>query len=105
MGFPIKVSVLGGVSDPMRYSANSLEKYLWDLSAETFIGDINRVGIQSKYVGQPSFSTFYAPLQNKTVQGVVDALNTLQMGFFWLNGTDIVTTNDTFVFGDISVTS
>jgi hypothetical protein len=101
---PVQVSLLGGNQDPMRVSANALTKYSWDLTFEDFSGDKSKVTLEYKLVGAAAFSTKTVPLQAQTWQGFLNSLNGMLLGFFAQDGVNLVTSNDTYVFGSVSIT-
>lgn len=87
-------------------SLNARTKYIWNLTPETFTGS-TMISIDVTVVGSAfaRVQTLSAVLSSLTVAGVVAALNTLNVGSFYLQGSLVETSNDRFVFGNLTVNS
>ncbi len=81
---------------------NANVKYAWDISALVLTTQ-RLVIIQYKLVGATEFTSASAPLLVNTPQGIVDALNTLNLGYFYLCGNVIITYSIKYIFGQIDV--
>lgn len=86
---------------------NATTQYTWDLTPETFTGN-KAVMISVRQKGSTGvFQTLVAPLATASLDGVVAALNTLNIGSFWsevIAGRSlIITANDHFQFLQINL--
>lgn len=102
--YPQTANLMGNVYNSLDVS-NATTQYKWDLTAFTFTTE-TYCTLQYKGVNQAAFSLFTQNLATQTVDSVVAALNLLGLGFFYkdtVGGTFIVTTNDDYVFGDLSI--
>lgn len=99
------VTLLGGTQDPSNGQANAKTLYEWDLSAETF-SNTTVVEIQASTVTNPEVITYTAVNQDgevRSLQTVLNLLNTLNLGTFNLDGNTIFIVDDINIFGEISV--
>lgn len=80
---------------------NSPIKFSADLSSVSL--NVATVGIQVAPNGSSSFITYTAPLLTQTIQGVADALNTLNVGLFWVEGDSVVTNNSLYTYSNIII--
>ena len=78
----IPISILGNNADPMD-NANASTQYLWDLTGLLLFTE-QSVYIQYKSVGQPTFTSATATFSGRILQNVVNALNTLNIGSFFI---------------------
>jgi hypothetical protein len=103
----IPVSILGNNADPMD-NANATTRYFWNISSLTITNE-QSIYIEYKTVGQPSFSTLTTNFSGNSIQNVVDALNTLNIGSFFITtsgaSTFINNYNNNLVFGILSIYS
>jgi uncharacterized delta-60 repeat protein len=76
------MSILGNNTDVMDNS-NASTRYYWDLTGFSLTNE-NTITIQYQYTGQSGFSTATTNVQGTTLQSVADALNTLNIGTFFL---------------------
>ena len=101
----IPVSILGNPANPMD-NANATTKYDWDVTTLTF-GSLDSISILFKGVFEVSFSTAQLSFSLQTYQGVCDALNTLNLGVFFVTtsggSTFINNYNENFVFGQLNI--
>lgn len=99
------VTLLGGTQDPSNGQANAKTLYEWDLSAETF-SNTTVVEIQASTVTNPEVITYTAVNQDgevRSLQTVLNLLNTLNLGTFNLDGTTIFILDDINIFGSLFV--
>lgn len=78
----IPVSLFGNNADLMD-NANATTQYYWNLG--TFnITSQNTIILQYKNVGDAFYTLVSVPIVTPTIQGIADALNTLQIGAFFI---------------------
>jgi len=102
--YPQTANLMGNVYNPLDVS-NATTQYKWDLTSFVFTTE-TYCTLQYKGVNEATFSLFTQNLASQTIDSVVAALNLLGLGFFYkdtVGGTFIVTTNDDYVFGDLSI--
>lgn len=103
----IPLSLFGNNADPMD-NANATTRYFWNVSSLTITNE-QSIYIQYKTVGQANFSTATTSFSGNTIQSVVDALNTLNIGSFFITtsgaSTFINNYNLNLVFGTLSIYS
>jgi hypothetical protein len=102
LAVPVSLNVLGGTSDESNQN-NADTLYEWNLASEDWI-NVDTVIIQSRLVGQTTFLNYSTTLTNLSYQGVANALSTLNLGNFLVNGTIVYTYNKDIEFGDIILT-
>jgi len=90
----------------LRDTANAITEYKWDLTGFVFTIEYY-ITLQYRHENEASFSLYTSNLESQTVASVVSSLNLLGIGYFYtfvdLGQTIISTTNDTYVFGDLSI--
>ena len=99
------VTLLGGTQDPSNGQANAKTLYEWDLSAESF-SNTTVVEIQASTVTNPEVITYTVVNQDgeiRSLQTVLNLLNTLNLGTFNIDGNTIFILDDINVFGELSV--
>jgi uncharacterized delta-60 repeat protein len=98
------VSVVGNDQDPMD-TANATTQYRWNFT-NLLITTENTVSVQYKAVGEASFSTKSALFLQNSLNGIIAALNTLNLGQFFPTTSGLITYvnnyNNNVVFGDIT---
>jgi hypothetical protein len=103
--YPQTVNVMGNPYDLLDIS-NATTEYKWDLTGFVFTTEFY-VTLQYKDVNSSSFSLYTQNLVAITLDGVVTALNLLGIGFFYHfttgGSTFITTSNNNYVFGDLSI--
>lgn len=101
----IDVSIMGNPSD-LADNSNATTEYRWNVTGLTLSTE-NRVSVQYRANSISDFSIFVAPLQTLSVQGVVDALNTLGIGSFFSftsgGNTFISNYDNDYVFGVLNI--
>ena len=101
----IPSSILGNPANLMD-NANATTRYAWNVTSLTF-GSLDSISILFKGVFEVSFSTAQLSFSLQTYQGVCDALNTLNLGVFFVTtsggSTFINNYNENFVFGQLSI--
>jgi hypothetical protein len=86
-------------------TSNAATEYKWDLTGFVFSTE-TYVTLEYRDVNVPSFSLFTQDLAAQSLDAVVNALNLLGIGFFYLDttgGTFITTSNDNYVFGNLAI--
>lgn len=103
--YPLPINILGSPVNLLD-TANAYTEYRYTFTGFTFTNQ-NSVSVQYKPKSASNFSTFTGILQSQTLQGVVDILNQLGIGYFnlytELGQTYISTNNDNYVFGNVNV--
>lgn len=101
----IPMSIMGNYTDVMDNS-NANTRYYWDLTGYSITTE-NSITIQYRYVGQSSFSTATVTFSGTSLQSVADALNTLNIGTFFLTtsggSTYLNNYNLLVVYGSLSI--
>ena len=97
---PIRVGILGNSAVSSQVGADT--SYEWDLTAETFTA-VDTIAIQVKKSGAGSYETLFTSLPNLSVQGVADALSTLNIGNFEAEGKIVYALNKELVYGEIEL--
>lgn len=100
---PVKLLQYAGIPN----SINAATQYRWDITAETFLA-ATVLSIQVRTSATATYQTYTAPLSPASAQGVVNALNGLNLGTSWYTfesggSTFIATDNDTLIFGDLVI--
>jgi hypothetical protein len=100
---PVKLLQYAGIPN----SINATTQYRWDITAETFLA-ATVLSIQVRTSVTAAYQTYTAPLSPASAQGVVNALNGLNLGTSWYTfesggNTYIGTDNDTLIFGDLVI--
>lgn len=101
LAVPVSLNVLGGTSDESNQN-NADTLYEWNLSAENWV-NVDTVIIQSRLKGQTIYQNYSTSITNLSVQGVANALSTLNLGNFLVNGNIVYTYNSDIEFGDITL--
>ena len=98
--FEQNISILGVIPDSN--SANNLNTlFSFDLSGQNFTGIIS-VSIVSALNSNLVYTNQTASVSLQNIQGVVDALNTLNIGVFSYSGSFIYVSSDTYIYQSIS---
>ena len=103
--YPLPINILGSPVNPLDTS-NAYTEYRYTFTGFTFTNE-NSVSITYKPKSASSFSTYIGVLQSNSLQGIVNVLNQLGIGYFNIyteaGQTYIATNNDNYVFGNIDV--
>lgn len=87
-------------------SINGNPVYQWDITAQSLV-QLTTVSLQVKTPGSPVYVSLSAPIPTSDLQGITDALNSLNVGPFRLmvQGSSIFvyTYNSLFVFGNLDI--
>jgi hypothetical protein len=88
--------------------SNQYTQYSWDItSIVSTLSIYDSVSIEAKTINSPSFQTYTAPIISNTLNGIVTALNTLQIASFYYETTGgntyIRTYNDQLEFGQLNI--
>jgi hypothetical protein len=101
----VPISVFGNNANTMD-TLGATTQYNWDISSLNFIIN-NTVSLQYQSVGAPSFTTAVLPLPSQNIQGLLDALNTLNIGFFFTTTSGLSTFLNNYnlnvIFGQLNV--
>lgn len=98
---PQPVSILGVVENS-NSANNSNILYEFNLTGQSFVG-ITTVNINIANTSNPTIVVYTAPVTTQSIQGVVDALNTLNQGIFSYSGTTIYVSSDYYIYSNISI--
>lgn len=100
----VPVSLLGEPN--LADNANQFTQYRYDLTSLSITNE-DFVSIQYRRVGASAYQTFVAELKTPTIQGVVNALNGLGVGSFFVTtsggNTYVNNYDDSYEFGDLNV--
>ena len=102
--YPQRINIMGGPYNPLDTS-NAKTEYRWDVTSLTFTTQ-NQLTLQYQSVNGGKITVF---IQNITpsIQGVVNALNTLNIGYFssYVSGgsTYISSYNDNIIYGQLNI--
>ena len=101
----VPISILGNNANAMD-TIGATTQYNWDISSLNFIVNTT-LSIQYKSVGAASFTTAILTLPSQNIQGLLDALNTLNIGFFFTTTSGLTTYLNNYnlnvVFGQLNV--
>lgn len=95
------VSILGIVPNDNTANNNNL-LYEYDLTGQSFVG-ITNVQIIIENIVTLNPINYSAVVFTQSIQGVVDALNTLNQGIFLYSGTIIYVTSDYYIYGKMTL--
>jgi surface protein len=98
-----QVNILG-ILTPNKFANVSDALYSFDLSTEVFTATTT-VSIVISNTSNPTPITYTVTPTTTNIQGVVDALNTLNQGIFQYSGTTIYVSSSYYIYGSISVNS
>lgn len=105
--YPINMNIMGSPINPLDTS-NAKTEYRWDITSFTPTAS-DTISIQYKYKTDLNYTTFSYIVPNPSPQSLIDALNTLGIGYFStyteLGQNYISTNNDNYDFGNLSITS
>ena len=103
----IPMSIMGNNTDIMDNS-NASTRYYWDLTGFSLTNE-DTITIQYQYTGQSGFSTASVKVQGTTLQSIADALNTLNIGTFFLTSsggsTFLNNYNQNVAYGSLNITN
>jgi hypothetical protein len=98
---PQPVSILGIV--PNQNSANNSNiLYEFNLTGQSFVTTAS-VNINISNTSNPTIVVYNAPVTTQSIQGVVDALNTLNQGIFSYSGSTIYVSSSYYIYSNISI--
>lgn len=101
----IPMSIMGNPANLADIS-NQTTQYQWNLTNFNLAGE-DYVSVEYRPVGTTNYSTYSAPLNTPTVQGVVDALNGLGIGAFFIvtsgPNTYVQNYDDSYEFNNLNV--
>jgi surface protein len=100
---PQDINILGSI--PFLNSANNSNTiYEWDLSGETYFGNITAT-ISISTITNPIPTTYTVTVLGYNTQAVALALNTLNLGVFQVSGNTIYALNDSYIYGNLTILS
>ena len=101
------ISILGNNQDTMDNS-NATTQYGWNLTGFSITNE-DSITLEYKGVNETNFTTTTIPLNGTTLQSLADALNTLNIGTFFIatsgGNTYLYNYNQNIVFGTLQITS
>jgi len=98
---PQPVSMLQIVANPNSANNNNI-LYEFNFSAQSYVG-VTNVNINISNTSNPAIVTYNAPVTSQSIQGVVDALNSLNQGLFSFSGTTIYVSSNYYIYSNISI--
>lgn len=98
---PQPVSMLGIVANPNTANNNNF-LYEFNFSSQSFVA-VTNVNINISNTSNPAIVTYNAPVTSQSIQGVVDALNSLNQGLFSYSGTTIYVSSNYYIYSNISI--
>ena len=105
VNYPVQISILGNPYN-LKDTVNAKTEYRWNFTSFVFTNE-TQIIIQYKLNSDTTYQTFSGQLPTQTLQGVVDVLNLLGIGFFTLytelGSTYIGTYNDNYTFGQLNL--
>ncbi len=90
-------------SGAIRGTFNSPITFSSDLTSADFNSASVSINVRSN--ASANFITYSANILTASIQGVVDALNSLGIGLFWAIGNTIVTANSLYTYGELTMGS
>jgi len=101
----VPISILGNNADQMD-TANATTSYSWNIGVFVPTTE-NQIFIEYKRTGASVFSNTTIALSEKSTQGILNALNTLDLGYFFATtsggNTFINNYNQNIIFGSIGI--
>ena len=99
---PQKINILGSVV-PQGFANNVSEEYVFDLSSEDFVS-VTAVELKYKISSNPSTTLqILRPLTDLSISGVVNLLNSFNVGVFFSQGAFIYTNSNYYIYVAISL--
>jgi surface protein len=100
---PQPVSIMGIVAN-INTANNSNLLYEFNLTGQSFIG-ITNININISNTSNPTIVLYSAQVLTQSIQGVVDALNTLNQGLFFYSGNIVYVSSSYYIYGTLDVFS
>jgi hypothetical protein len=98
---PQPVSILGVIPN-INSASNSNILYQFNFSGQIYTG-VTNVNINISNTSNPTIVVYSAPVYTQSIQGVVDALNSLNQGIFSYSGTTIYVSSSYYIYSNISI--
>ena len=98
---PQPVSILSVIANSNTANNNN-NLYEFNLTGQSFVG-ITNVNINISNTSNPTIVVNSAPVYSQSIQGVVDALNTLNQGLFSYSGSTIYVSSDYYIYSNLSI--
>jgi hypothetical protein len=99
---PQPVSILSIIPN-INSANNSNFLYEFNLTGQIYTG-VTNVNINISNTSNPTIVVYNAPVYTQSIQGVVDALNSLNQGIFSYSGTTIYVSSSYYIYSNISIT-
>jgi hypothetical protein len=105
VNYAVPINILGNVFNPLD-TANATTQYQYNVTSFSITTE-KSIALQYKPAGASTFSVFNTSFVGNTIQDVVNAMNTLNIGYFVAytqsGSTYITTYNDNYVFGILNI--
>ena len=98
---PQPVSILSTIPN-INSANNSNVLYEFNLTGQVYTG-VTNVNINISNTSNPTIVVYNAPVYTQSIQGVVDALNSLNQGIFSYSGTTIYVSSSYYIYSNISI--
>ena len=98
---PQPVSILGIVPNPNTANNNNI-LYEFNFTGQSYVG-VTNVNAYISNTSNPTVVVYNAPVTSQSIQGVVDALNSLNQGLFSYSGTTIYVSSNYYIYSNISI--
>jgi streptogramin lyase len=98
---PQPVSILGIIPN-INSANNSNVLYQFNFSGQIYTG-VTNVNINISNTSNSTIVVYNAPVYTQSIQGVVDALNSLNQGIFSYSGTTIYVSSSYYIYSNISI--
>jgi surface protein len=101
--YPQIANILGSVPNLISPNTNT-NLYVFDLSTEDYMS-LSDISIGISNTSNPTIVNYNVPLLSNDIQGVVQALNSLNMGIFQFYGTSVYVSSGYYIYGALNVNS
>jgi surface protein len=101
--YPQIANILGSVPNLLSPNKNT-NLYVFDLSTEDY-ASLSGISIGISNTSNPTVVNYNLTLLSNDIQGVVQALNTLNMGVFQYYGTSVYVSSGFYIYGALNVNS
>jgi surface protein len=101
--YPQIANILGSVPNLLSPNKNA-NLYVFDLSTEDY-ASLSGISIGISNTSNPTVVNYNLTLLSNDIQGVVQALNTLNMGVFQYYGTSVYVSSGYYIYGALNINS
>jgi surface protein len=101
--YPQIANILGSVPNLISPNTNT-NLYVFDLSTEDYMSLVD-ISIGISNTSNPTIVNYNVPLLSNDIQGVVQALNSLNMGIFQFYGTSVYVSSGYYIYGALNINS